>query len=182
MAPARLRPEHADLRPASLNWTQRRLRERTMVRPPNLTYVPVDLESQHIGEQLDACGFERELVSFCSVLGVIHYLTADSVDSLLRFAATLEPGSTIVLSFVTFDDELNGPDLDASVRGVARTEGLGEPWKFRKRATDFVNQLYDLGFRQVFHLTPEMAQKRYFQGRQDHLRAPRWEQLIAATV
>jgi methyltransferase (TIGR00027 family) len=169
--------------PASLRWTQHRLRERGMIKPPNLIHVPVDLESQSLGEQLVAFGLDRELVTFCSVLGVVHYLDPESVHSLLRFAATLKPKSEIVLSFVVFDEELSGSDLDASVRGVARTEGLGEPWKFRQRPRDFVNQLHELGFGHVFHLTPELAQERYFSGRRhDSLRAPRWEQLVAATV
>ncbi len=168
--------------PASLRWTQQRLRERGLVKPPNLFHVSVDLEGQGLGDQLVACGFDRELVTFCSVLGVIHYLDRRSVHSLLRFAATLKLHSEIVLSFVVFDDELSGSDLDASVLGVARTDCLGEPWKFRQRPSDFVDYLHELGFRYVFHLTPELAQKRYFSGRQDSLRAPRWEQLVTATV
>ena len=51
-----------------------------------------------------------------------------------------------------------------------------------RRPSELVNQIARLGFRDVFHLTPELAQERYFIGRQDNLRAPYWEQLIAALV
>lgn len=168
--------------PASLRWTQRRLREHGMAKPPNLIHVPVDLESQQIGEQLDACGFDRELISFCSVLGVIHYLNTESADSLLRFGVSLRPESEFVISFVTVEDDLSGPDLDASVRGAARTDVLGEPWKFRRRPADLIDQLHAIGFRRIFHLTPELAHERYFRDRRDALRAPRWEQLVTATA
>jgi methyltransferase (TIGR00027 family) len=168
--------------PASLIWTQQRCRERGMAKPPNLIHVPVDLESQSLGEHLDACGFDREAISFCSVLGVIHYLNFESTVSMLRFAATLRAGSELVVSFLVSADELNGSDLDAFVRGQARAESLGEPWKFRQRPAEFAGLLGQLGFRHVFHLTPELANERYFKGRRDALRAPHWEQLVAATV
>ena len=168
--------------PVSLIWTQRRLRERGMVKPPNLIHVPVDLENQRIGEQLDACGFQRGLVSLCSALGVIHYLNSETVDSLLQFVMTLRSGSEIVLSFVTPKEELDGHDLEAFGRGVARTDGLGEPWKYRSNPADFVSRLHKSGLRKVFHLTPELAQQIYFKDRQDKLRAPRWEQLVTATI
>jgi len=168
--------------PASLSWTQRRLRERGLLKPPNLTHVPVDLESRSLGEQLDACGFDRDAITFCSVLGVIHYLDVESAVTLLRFAASLAPGSELVVSFLVSAGELSGPDLDAFVRGQARAESLDEPWKFHHRPAELIGLLGQLGFRQVFHLTPELADDRYFKGRCDALRAPRWEQLAAATV
>jgi methyltransferase (TIGR00027 family) len=168
--------------PASLIWTQRRLRERGLVMPPNLIHVPFDLEGLCVGDQLDGRGFERSSMSFCSVLGVVPYLSPAAVDSLLRFAATLAPDSEIILSFVTLEDELAGPDLDAVVRGAARTERLGEPWKFRENPPDIIERFRRLEFRQIFHLTPELAQQRYFQNRKDGLRAPLWEQVVAVTV
>lgn len=42
--------------------------------------------------------------------------------------------------------------------------------------------LNDLGFAEVFHLTPKRAQQVYFADREDRLRAPKFEQLMAATV
>jgi len=168
--------------PASLIWTHRRLRERNVERPPNLTHAPIDLEEQRLAEQLAACGFDLEVPAFCTLLGVSQYLSGDALDSLLRFAASLKPESELVLSFAPPDDELAGLDLDDTIRAVARTTELGEPWKSRLRARELTDQLVQLGFGDVFHLSPELAQARYFAGRHDQLRAPRFEQLIAATM
>jgi hypothetical protein len=44
-----------------------------------------------------------------------------------------------------------------------------------------IGRLTGLGF-EVFHLSPELAQARYFVGRSDKLTAPHFEQVIAATV
>ena len=144
-------------------------------------YAPVDLEEQCLAEQLAACGFDLEAPGFCTLLGVSQFLTGGALDALLRFAASLKPESELVLSFAPPDDELAGLDLDAITRSVARTAELGEPWKSRPRARDLVDRLVQLGFSDVFHLSPDQAQARYFAGRHDQLRAPRWEQLIAAT-
>jgi methyltransferase (TIGR00027 family) len=168
--------------PASLIWVHRRLRERGVSQPPNLTHVPADLEQKQLREQLAACGFDLDSSAFCSALGVTQYLTAEAFDSLLRFAAALKPGSEIVLSFATVDEELKSHDLDAVMRSITSTGRFGESWKSRFRPSDLISQLARLGFRDVFHLTPELAQERYFIGRQDNLRAPHWEQLIAARV
>jgi methyltransferase (TIGR00027 family) len=182
--PGFARPMHifAVDHPASLIWTHRRLRERGIAKPPNLTHVPADLTEQRLGEQLAACGFDLETLSFCSMLGVSQYLGRDAVDAVLRFAASLRAGSEIVLSFVSPDDELNGDDLDIVTRSVVRTARLGEPWTCRLRPRELVAELSHIGFSDVFHLTPELAQERYFAGRRDKLRAPKWEQLIAAIV
>ena len=167
---------------ASLIWTHRRLRDRGLARPANLIHVPVDLEDCRLGDALAACGFDHDTASFCSVLGVVQYLSDNAIDALLRFAASLKTGSEIVFSFVTPDDELDGEDLDITIRSVARTAMLGEPWKTRLQPQELLQRLTRLGFSNVFHLTPELAQARYFAGRTDGLRAPRWEQLIAAVV
>jgi methyltransferase (TIGR00027 family) len=169
--------------PASLVWTHQRLREHGVVKPPNLTHVPVDLEEKRLDEQLAACGFDRDTPSFCSMLGVTQYLDRDAVDALLSFAASLKSGSEIVFSFVPPDDELKADEMDVGVRSATRTTRLGEPWKCRPRPSDLVAVLNQLGFSDVFHFTPELAQARYFAGRQDGLRAPKWgEHLIAAIV
>ena len=167
---------------ASLIWTHRRLRDRGLARPANLIHVPVDLEDCRLGDALAACGFDHDTASFCSVLGVVQYLSDNAIDALLRFAASLKTGSEIVFSFVTPDDELDGEDLDITIRSVARTAMLGEPWKTRLQPQELLQRLTRLGFSNVFHLTPELAQARYFAERTDGLRAPRWEQLIAAVV
>jgi methyltransferase (TIGR00027 family) len=168
--------------PASLVWTQSRLRERGLSRPSNLSFVPVDLEEKHLGAQLAACGFDPTLVSFCSALGLTQYLDRASVDALLGFMAGLGQESEIVFSFAPPDDELSRADLEAVTKSAARTAALGEPWKCRLRPRELVDRLKDLGFRDVFHLTPELARQSYYAEHQHAGRTPGWEQIIAAVL
>lgn len=165
---------------ASLAWTQVRFWERGLPKPDNLTFVPVDLEERNLGECLAKAGFDPQVASFCSVLGVMQYLDHDAADAVLRFAASLPLGSEIVFSFALPEDASNPDNLTRRPGSVAAA--MGEPWKTRERPRDVIDKLNQLGFREVFHLAPEVAQQRYFAGRSDGLKAPQWDQLVAAIV
>jgi methyltransferase (TIGR00027 family) len=167
--------------PASLAWTQERFRAHGLSRPSNLTYVPADLEEKRLGDQLSACGFEREAPSFCSVLGVTQYLDREAVDALFSFASRLANGSELVFSFAPLDDQSDAEGGDAFIFG-RRPAALGELWKSRFRPTDLVVQLTELGFSDIFHLTPELARQRYFADQQEIREPPCWDHLIAAIV
>jgi methyltransferase (TIGR00027 family) len=168
--------------PATLAWTKERIRERGLPMPPNLCFVAADLEEHELGGRLTEHGFVRDTGAFCSALGITQYLTGDAIEAMLLFAASLPAQSEIVLSFAPPDDELDGDDLAAAIHGVALTEAMGEPWKTRLTASEAFELLTCFEFGEIFHLTPKRAQQRYFDGRNDMLRAPRLEQLIAAIV
>jgi methyltransferase (TIGR00027 family) len=168
--------------PSSLAWTKGRLWQHGLSTPSNLTYVPIDLEERRLGDQLLKCGFQREAVSFCSVLGVTQYLDREAIDALFGFVAQLPKNSEIVFSFAPLDDHLDieGPDVFTAFG--RRPAMLGEPWKSRLRVSDLVAQLVDLGFSDIFHLTPELARQRYFAEQQEIGGAARWDHLIAAII
>ena len=169
-------------RPASLVFRRQRLRERGFAQPANLDDVPVDLEQDNLAEKLVCHGFDNTVPSFFSMLGVAQYLSAQAVDSALRAVASLPKESEIVFSFALPDDSLSGEDLQAVRLSAISTGVVGEPWRTRLRPDELIVQLGHLGFGAVFHLSPSLARQRYFGGRCDALRAPVWEQLIAAVV
>lgn len=167
---------------SSLAWTQARFHDRGLSAPANLAFVPLDLERDDAGATLAARGFDPRAAAFCSVLGVVQYLERAPIEALLAFVASLETGSEIVFTFVPRDDELDGADRTFATVSAARTAQFGEPWKTRFGAGELTEVLRRVGFSDVAHLTPAMAGQTYFGGRRDDLRAPGWEQLIAAVV
>jgi methyltransferase (TIGR00027 family) len=167
--------------PASLSWTKDRFRDRGLAAPSNLTFVPADLKERRLGQRLADCGFEHDAPSFFSILGVIPYLDARSMDSMLRFFASLPKKSEAVFSFAVPDEELKGDDLDERRADVALSEGMGELWLTRVGPADMLAWANRFEFSDVFHLTPDLAQQRYFAVREDRLRAPRREQLISVS-
>ncbi|HKS61540.1 MAG TPA: SAM-dependent methyltransferase [Xanthobacteraceae bacterium] len=166
----------------SLDWTRARFRERGLGAPSNLMFVSLDLEQDNVGATLAGHGFDRDAAAFFSVLGVTQYLERRSVEALLGCVASLDAGSEIVFTFVPRDDELEGPDRAFATASANRTVQLGEPWKTRFGAAELATILRRSGFTGIIHLTPDLARQIYFTGRQDELRAPGWEQLIAAVV
>jgi len=115
--------------PASQAWTRERFHENGLLEPPNLTYVPADLEERQLGERLAACGFECNAASFWSALGVMQYLERRTIDALVRFVSTLALGSEFVFSFAPPDGQLDVKDADAFFALDQRQAALGEPWK-----------------------------------------------------
>jgi len=166
---------------SSLVWTQAAFWERGLPKPANLTFVPLDLESDPVGERLAAYGFEPR-PTFCSMLGVTQYLERASVEVVLRFVASLGSGSEVVFSYVPRADELDGIDRDITEASAARVARFGEPWKTRFGADELRGLLLAANFSEVSHFTPEHARQRYFSGRADELRPAGCEQLIAAVV
>src|SRR5262245_33074122 len=168
--------------PASLAWTQDKFRARALAPPPNLTQLPVDLEECRLCESRMAARFDRKTPTLLSVLGVVSYLSGPALDALFAFVASLPRGSEIVLSFVLPDDGIAEVDRDEMRVSVARTDQMGEPWLTRLRPPEMIARLRGSAFSEVFHLDRNLAQQRYFAGRQDGLEPPTREQLIAATV
>ena len=149
--------------PASSIQTNQVFRQRRFARPPNLVRVPLDLEQRRIEEQLTACDFDRNTASFCSSLGLMLYLEDEIVDDILRFVVSLPPPSEVVFSFVPPDEDLNGIDLEIARRAAAKFATIGEPWKSRVGPRAMVGErVKGLGFGEVFHLSPELAQARIF--------------------
>lgn len=168
--------------PVSSTWCQERIRRHGLLAPPNLEFVPVDFENQRVEERLHAHGFNAAAPAYCVALGVQPFLNSDAVDELLRFAAALKASSELVLSFCLPDDALKGEDLDTARYSGERMNKLGEPWLSRFRPREMIARIRQFGFRQIFHLSPDMADERYFANRDDGLRAPVWEQLVSAIV
>jgi len=168
--------------PSTLAWAQHRFGECALVAPPNLTFVALDLEERRFARQLLESGFAQEAPTFVSMLGVMQYLTTQTIDSLFQFFASLPASSEAVFSFNVTDDELSGLELAEIRAGAAHGGAVGEPWLTRVPSAEMVARVRRFGFREVFHLSPDEAQRQYFAGRRDGLRAPSREQLIAVTA
>ena len=168
--------------PATQTWKRGLVADMGLPEPRNLRWTPVDFERQTLVDGLMAAGFDAARPSYFSWLGVTCYLTRPAIDATLRVVAALPPRSGITLSFVLPDDDLTGLDLE-NVQSVARRAAQsGEPYLSRFHPDEMRTHIHELGFPSVFHLTPEEAAKRYFGGRHDGLRPPKWMQVMSATV
>ena len=69
--------------------------------PKNVTYVPIDFNTQDLGAVLKAKGFYSKRKTFVIWEGVTYYITAEAVDKTLRFISSQSaPGSTVVFDYM----------------------------------------------------------------------------------
>lgn len=145
---------------------------------PNVHYVPVDFEKERMYDKLLAAGFDPKIKTFFSILGVSYYLTLDVFTDTLRQMAELSAlGSEVV-----FDYPIKTGDFPRRVKRLEIiTESLGEVMRGGFDYNEVSRALYSLGFQIDTYMPPEKVQKKYFDGRQDGLKAFENVSLISAT-
>jgi methyltransferase (TIGR00027 family) len=74
--------------PSTQAWKRARLEEIGIAIPGNLTFAPIDFETQTLAEGLRSAGCDPGICTFFSWLGVTPYLTAEAVAATLRFIAS----------------------------------------------------------------------------------------------
>lgn len=145
---------------------------------PNVHYVPVDFEKERMCDKLLASGFDPNVKTFFSILGVTYYLTLDVFRDTLNQMAELSPlGSELV-----FDYPIKTGVFPRRVERLElMTEALGEIMRGGYDYNEVSRALYGLGFQIDTYMPPEKVQKEYFDGRADDLKAFENVSLISAT-
>lgn len=168
--------------PATQHWKRERLTAAGVQIPDNVTFVPVDFEKVALPTALSHAGFDSGVATFFSMLAVSQYLNPVALDETWGFVLRMPARSEIVFSFTPQDAVLPPDELELVRVLVARFAAMGEPWLSRFLPEQLVGKLTAMGFSRVFHLTPAIANARYFRNRSDGLSAPFGEQLIRAIV
>lgn len=168
--------------PASQTRKRQYLQQARVAIPANVTFCPIDFERTTLRQGLEAIAFDPQVPTCFSWLGVTQYLTPVAIAATLQDVRTLPAGSGIVFTFILPDASLAGVDLQAVTFYTALAASRGEPWLTRFEPTRLHQWLQELGFVAVMHLTPSLAEQRYFTGRPDGLCAPIFEQLMYAVV
>jgi methyltransferase (TIGR00027 family) len=168
--------------PATQRWKRARLEEADIAIPSTLTFSPVDFETRTLADGLQQTGFDGSKPTFFSWLGVTMYLTESAISTTLQFVATMPPGSAIV-----FDYMLSPSLLHPTARGVfdvlaRRVASVGEPFQTFFDPSTLSTALLAMGFGQIEDMTPAEMDARYFEGREDNLRAGRLSHVMHARV
>ncbi len=156
--------------PQLQQWKRNRIEELHFPLPLNLRFVSCDFETTSLVEALAKAKFDAGAPAVVSWLGVTQYLTHEAIFETLRWAASLAPGSEIVLTYVVPGEIAEAQKNWLAQRGV-RFETFFTP-------DEISSMLKQAGLIDVQQLTPEEAQKAYFEGRTDGLSASEVERLI----
>jgi methyltransferase (TIGR00027 family) len=112
--------------PATQEW-KRRARPTPEV-PGSVTFVPVDLRSDSLGDGLRRAGFDFGAAAFASWLGVTMYLEHGAIERTAAVLGGLAPGTEVVVDYMLPAGlrDVAGDSYAAQV-GQASAE-RGEPW------------------------------------------------------
>ncbi|MGW5385446.1 class I SAM-dependent methyltransferase [Nocardia sp. NPDC003963] len=133
--------------PATQAWKRERLAESGIDRPEQLTFVPVDFETDTLATQLEESGFIRTDPAVFVWLGVVYYLTPDAASATLEYiAGQSEPVEVIFDYLRAADTDEDRAKLQARAQ---RASAVGEPWFSYFTPDRIAAQLRGLGFTDV---------------------------------
>ena len=159
--------------PMTQAWKRDRLEEAGITPPSDLTFAPVDFETQTLMEGLRDAGYDPDKSTFFSMLGVTPYLTIEAVMATLRSIAMAPEGSEIVFDYLIRPSLLNS-DQRSFFEGFAqKVASAGEPWQTFFDPEVLKRDLRAMGYGYVEDNGPEEIDALYFKNRKDGLRA--WE-------
>jgi len=130
--------------------------------PEEVRFVEVDFNRQALPEVLARAGFEISRQTVFLWEGVTNYLTAEAVDSVLRFVASCAAGSGIIFTYVhagLMDGSVQFDGGERILRDVAR---IGEPWTFGIAPGELAEFLGRRGLRLELDLSADEYRRRYF--------------------
>jgi methyltransferase (TIGR00027 family) len=159
--------------PATQAWKRKRLAAAGIDLPANLTFVPVDFETQTLAAGLESAGFRRTDPAVFGWLGVVYYLTPDAARATLEYVAGQSAPVEVVFDYLQPGD--SDEDRAHLQERAHRVAAAGEPWFSYFTPEDIAVQLRALGFTDVEDHSAADLVASYLDGFEPHeaLRASR---------
>ncbi|WP_280245277.1 MULTISPECIES: class I SAM-dependent methyltransferase [Nocardia] len=134
--------------PDTQDYKRHRLAHADIPIPASLTFVPVDFERSTLADALAEAGLDRMRRTLFIWLGVVMYLTRQSVDDTLRYIADGGPSELVFDYFYP----LASPDDPTSAQlqnRAALVAAAGEPWKTYFTADEIRTVLLSFGYHHI---------------------------------
>ncbi len=154
--------------------------------PPGVSHVAIDFNKQSLAQVLGAVGYRRDVKTFFIWEGVTYYLSAQGVDSTLRFIAQgSAPGSRLVFDYMLHSLVAGGYKKDPRTRELfRRVAARGEPYRFGIKESQIKAYLRQRGLRLLEHLGRDEMLKRFLISSNGAVygQPPRFLRLVQAEV
>jgi len=145
-------------RPATQEIKLEKLKKVVDPLPGHVTFVPVDFNTQALGDRLLASGYLENGKTLFIWQGVTYFLTPKGVDGTLAFIASHSgPGSTVIFDYM-HSETLRDP----RVKRAAKMSG--EEYVFGIDQGQVEPFLSSRGFRDIRNVTPEDLKQLYLTG------------------
>jgi methyltransferase (TIGR00027 family) len=168
--------------PATQHAKRTHLEQAGLCLPDNLKLCPTDLERQGISAGLGTVDFDPKAQTHFSLLGVLPYLSGESVVATLQGVRSAARLPSLPVSHVLPDSMLTGADVEVVSISSRASAARGEPWRSRASSAEMERALEDAGFDSFEHYGPEEFTDRLTADRADGLSAPSFERVVVASV
>lgn len=142
---------------------QERLKNAGIKIPTNLTYIKADFTTKLWETTLTATStFDRDQISFCSLLGLSYYLSKKAFTEMISVIGTILPkGSTIVFDYPD-QDSYTDKAGERTKKQVLLAGSANEKMLASYSYMEMQQLLAGCGFLIYEHLSPEEITKQYF--------------------
>lgn len=159
---------------------QKALAAKRILTPPELVFVPLDLNRQSLAQALTEAGYRPGLKTLFLLEGLIMYLTDRAVeDNFAFFSETSGPGGRIAFDYVLAEAIADPSDYFGAEAIINRVTKAGEPWRYFLDRSGLENLLRAHRFRLLESASAEELEKRWFS---DHRGRARVNQTHALAV
>ncbi len=169
--------------PATQAWKRSCLEKAGIPIPPSVAYVAVDFGQPRMIDALREAGFKSDEVTFVSFIGVLRYLSRETLIAVLTsIASSMRAGTELVVDCgppPSLRQRLRERADEIIAKGVSNYNG------FRPSYFDPVSLMRDLkrvGFADVQLFSPKEMNARYCKGRTDGLQIENQMHLVKACV
>ncbi|NMM18119.1 MAG: class I SAM-dependent methyltransferase [Cellulomonas sp.] len=169
-------------RPQSQEAKRAALRAAGIAVPSNVTYVPIDFETDQLIDALSRSGFDAARPAFVSWLGVTMYLTRQSLAATMAAVGRLPPGTQLVADYL-LAPHLRDADGHAYAAAVGQAAAAGgEPWVSSYPPEELTGILTRHGFSTITHVRQAETLEHRAWTRTDALHPMEFSALVHATV
>lgn len=105
--------------PEVLKFKRSKINEKLGELPSNVSLVPIDFNSQDLGEELKKAGYALSSKTFFIWEGVTQYISKEAIDNTLEYVARAPTGSKIVFTYI----------LESFINGSYIPDGLNTLYK-----------------------------------------------------
>lgn len=98
--------------------------------PPHVTLVSIDFDTETLDTGLQRAGYRGDARTFFICEGVTHYLAADAVDAVFRYAARSAAGSRMVFTYIHRAILADSSAFAGAAATLSTVRRGGEPYTF----------------------------------------------------
>lgn len=130
-------------------------RKKNVVFPDNVTFIPMNFETESMAEKLEKAGFQKGGKTLILLEGVLQYLNPKAANETLRNLQELcGQGSRLIFDYA-HRSALKGGGTSYGEKGVlSKIKVFGESWQFGLEKIEVEPFIEKYGFRLLDHKSP----------------------------